>query len=367
MASILQRYVFRETLGTWVAVTGVLMAILITNQFAAVLGEAAASKLPRGAILELLALTSIQYLTILIPVGLFLAIMLGMARLYHDSEMAAMMACGVGPARLYRALAGFALSLAVVVGILALVVGPAALRQIEDFADEAKREASLGLLEPGRFVTFGNGEATLYAESRTPDNHLHRVFVQRQLDDRIEIIVADEAWQSEVNPGLRVLTFARGNRYEGRPGQPEFRIVAFAEHGIPIVLPDVGGPSRKAQSRTARELIASQAPADRAELHWRIGVPLTLLILAILAVPLSRTEPRQGRFSGLASAILVYLIYANLLAAGKGWIEREQLPGFLGLWWVHALFLSAAGVLLFRHQGGWRRWRQRRRALRAAS
>ncbi len=360
MASILQRYVFRETLLSWFAVTGVLLVILITNQFAAVLGGAAASKLPRGAVLELLGLTSVQYLTILIPVGFFLAVMLALARLYHDSEMAAMMACGVGPARLYRALLGLAASLALVVGVLALVVAPAALRQIDDFAAMARQEASLGLLEAGRFVSFGNGAATLYAESLTPDNHLQKVFVQRQLEDRVEVIVAEEAWQTELSPGLRVLVFARGSRFEGRPGEAGFRIVEFAEHGIPFSLPETGSRQRKAQARTLAELFSSPLPADQAELHWRMSVPLTLLVLGVLAVPLARTEPRQGRFSGLASAVLVYLIYANLLAAGKGWLEREQVPAFAGLWWVHLLFLAAASVLLFRQLGGWRQWRRPR-------
>ena len=106
-------------------------------------------------------------------------------------------------------------------------------------------------------------------------------------------------------------------------------------------------------------LWASSDPADRAEFHWRLGVPLTLLVLTVLAVPLARTEPRKGRFAGLGSAVLVYLIYANLLAAGRGWLARDQVPEVLGLWWVHGLFLVAAGLMLFVQQGLWLQWRRR--------
>jgi len=356
MSGILQRYVLRETLQTWLVVTLVLLLILVTNQFAAVLGDAAANKLPRGAILQVLGLTTVQYLTILIPVGFFLAIMLALARLYHDSEMAAMMSCGIGPAQLYRSVLTLGAILALVVGALALVVSPAALRQVEVFAAQAKREASIGLLQAGRFVSFADGKAALYAEALTPDRHLHQVFVQRRNGNSVEVIVADEAWQEDAGNGVRVLIFARGHRYEGEPGDARFRLVEFAEHGIPFEIPAAGPTKLEPESQPTTALLASAEPANRAELHWRLGVPLTLLVLAVLAVPLSHTEPRQGRFAGLASAVLVYLIYANLLAAGRGWIERGQLPEVVGLWWVHGLFLAAAGVLLAYQQGAWRRW-----------
>jgi lipopolysaccharide export system permease protein len=356
MRGLLQRYILREILQTWLVVTLVLLLILVTNQFAAVLGEAAASKVPRTAILQVLGLTSVQYLTILIPVGFFLAIMLALARLYHDSEMAAMMACGIGPAQIYRAVLTLGVVLAVLVGFLALVVSPVALRQVESIAAQAKRDATLGLLAAGRFVSFADGTAALYAESLTPDHHLHKVFVQRRSGNKMEVIVADEAWQEDGGNGVRVLTFAHGQRYEGQPGDARFRLVEFAEHGIPFELPANRPLKQSAESRSSRALLSSVDLKDRAELHWRLGVPLTLLGLAILAVPLAKTEPRKGRFAGLASAVLVYLIYANLLAAGRGWIERGQVPELMGLWWVHALVLAAAGMMLFFQFGLWRQW-----------
>lgn len=355
MTGLLHRYVLRETLVTWLVVTLVLLLILVTNQFASVVGDAAANKLPRAAIAHVLGLTTIQYLTILIPVGYFLAIMLALARLYHDSEMAAMMACGIGPAQLYRAVLTLGAGLAVLVGFLALLVSPAALQQVEVYASQAKQEASIGLLEAGRFVSFADGAAALYARSITPDRHLHGVFVQRRTGSRVEVIVAEEAWQEDAGNGIRVLTFARGHRYEGVPGGAEFRLVDFAEHGIPFELPS-GRISLGAEARSTTDLLISTDLADRAELHWRLGVPLTLLVLSILAVPLAKTEPRNGRFAGLASAVLVYLIYANLLGAGRGWLERGEVPEVVGLWWVHGLFLVAAALLLAHQLGLWRRW-----------
>jgi lipopolysaccharide export system permease protein len=107
--------------------------------------------------------------------------------------------------------------------------------------------------------------------------------------------------------------------------------------------------------------LRSGTPEHLAEFHWRIGVPLTLLVLVVMAVPLARTEPRKGRFAGLAAAVLVYVIYANLMAAGKGWLERGQLPLVAGLWWVHGLFLAVAGLMLANQQGWLRRFQWWRR------
>jgi lipopolysaccharide export system permease protein len=359
-ASLLNRYLLREVGQTWLAVTLVLLLILITNQFAAVLGDAAASQIPRDAIVRVMALTIVQYLTILVPLSFFLAIMLSLARLYHDSEMAAMMACGIGPAQLYRPLLMLGLLLAGAVAWLSLVAAPAAVREVQTLAELAKRDTGLGLLEPGRFISFGDGAAVMYAESLTGDQHLHKVFVQRQRGKRVEIILADEAWQNISGDGrYRELVFARGRRYEGEPGGARFRMVEFAEHGIPFVIPAAGRAALGPGEQSTSALLASDAPVDRAELHWRLAPVLTLLVLTIIAVPLAKTEPRRGRFSGLAAAILVYVIYANLLAAGRGWLERSQLPDFSGLWWVHGLFLAVAGMMLLVQRGTLRKWQRR--------
>ncbi len=368
MSAILSRYILRETLQTWLVVTLVLLAILLVNQFAAVLGDAAANKLPRDAILLLMGLTSVQYLTVLVPVGLFLSVMLAMGRLYNDSEMAAMMACGIGPRTLYRSLLPIAGGLAALVAWLAMVLAPGAVRQIEMLAAAAKREASLANVEAGRFITFGETDAVLYAEGIGRGGRLENVFVERRVDDRVEVIVASEAWQrSGPEEDSRLLVFLNGTRYEGMPGSLEFRVVEFAEHGIPVSLPAAAPPKAIPETKPFTALLGSADPQDRAELHWRIAVPLTLLTLVVLAVPLSRAEPRQGRFSGLATAVLVYIIYANLLGAGRQWLERGEVPGALGLWWVHALFLLVSALLLWRQDGALSRLRLRFALVRRAA
>lgn len=364
MAAIASRYILREAAQTWLAVTGVLLLILVTNQFAKVLGDAASNKVPREALLLVMGLTSLQYLTILIPVGLFLAILLALGRLYRDSEMYALMACGVGPAQLYRPVMTLALVLAAVVGWLALDVSPSAIREVRRIGQEARARADLRIMEPGRFVKFGQADAVVYAEQVTADGHLHNVFVQRRRDGIIEVIVAAEAHQQDTpDPNIKMLTFANGRRYEGEPGSARFKVVEFVEHGIPYSLPSQVPVSFGAKGRSVGALLESGSLADVAELQWRISVPLMVLVLALLAVPLGRSSPRQGRYAGLVVGLLVYFSYSNLLGVARVWVERGKVPPLLGLWWVHAGFIAAALLLLAVRYGTWQRpwWRRRLR------
>lgn len=352
MPGIIGRYVLRETAQTWLAVTLVLLAILVTNQFATVLGDAAASKLPKDAVFRVMGLTSLQYLIILVPLALFLSILLAFGRLYRDGEMAALMACGVSPAGLYRPIAGFALLLAALIGWIALDVGPGALREVEAIATRAKQQADLRLIEPGRFLSFGGTGAVLYAEDVDEAGNLRNVFVQRRRGDAVEVVVAARAWQSDTEEaGRRLIRFEDGRRYEGEPGTAEFRIVTFDEHGIPYELPEAGPEELEPEALPLDALFGSPDLTHRAELQWRLAVPLGLLVLSVVAVPLSRTTPRQGRYSGLATGVLLYVIYVNLLGVGRVWMERGELPAAMGLWWVHGLFLAAALLMLARQSG----------------
>jgi lipopolysaccharide export system permease protein len=129
----------------------------------------------------------------------------------------------------------------------------------------------------------------------------------------------------------------------------------FAEHGIPYRLPEVEDSELEPRAMQTAGLFNSSDPAQVAELHWRLGIPLATLILAFMAVPLSKSQPRQGRYGRLAIGLLVYIIYLNLMTAGKAWLEQGTVSGSVGLWWVHALMLSFALVMLGMQNGVHRR------------
>lgn len=359
MSRILDRYIFREIASTWLAVTAGLLLILLTNQFARVLGDVAKGKLPKDAAFDVIGLSAAQYLTILVPIGLFLAVMLALGRLYRDSELPAMMACRVGPAGIFRPLVWLLVPLALGVAWLSIDLGPKALLSIERVGAEARRAADLASIEPGRFLSVGPNDAVVYGESIRDDGMMENVFLQRRLENgSLEIVTARLGEQIESDdPDVRFLVLHNGRRYEGVPGTTEFRVVEFLEHGIPYRLPSLSPSDPLPRAMPFSTLVASSELPLIAEMQWRISIPLATIILSILAVPLSRTQPRAGRYGRVAIGILVFIIYLNMLSAAKTWIEQGTLQPAIGLWSVHGVALLFALGLLAQQNMVFRRMR----------
>ena len=350
MLTRLDRYLLREVTLTFVAVTGVLLLILLSNQLARVLGQAVQSGFPGSVVLALIGLTTLQQLTVLLPIGLYLGIVLALGRLYHESEMTAMAACGVGTASIYRPVV---LLTAVVVGALAVLsyrVVPAAGVRAQQIRVEALRAAQFGALEAGRFRSFAGGDVVFYAERVNPNGQLEGVFVQRRVEDRVEIAVAERAEQRGAGQSEQLFVLHDGRRYEGVPGAPEWRVVTFKEHGIPVRLPAVKAKKEKLSLKPTSALIGSRDDGDRSELAWRTAVPVMALALMLLAVPLSKLRPRQGRFARVGVAVLAYFVYSNLVAAVRVWMDKGSLGGGLGMWWVHLLPIVLAALLVWRDE-----------------
>jgi lipopolysaccharide export system permease protein len=358
--STLDRYIIKEVALTWSVVTGLLLLILVSNRFALLLGEAAAGKLPAGAVLTLLGLVSINYLAVLIPAAMFVAAMVALGRLYRDSEMATLMACGVGPRQLYRPLLMFAGVLVVLVAWLSLQAAPWAVRMSHELRTNAERAAQFGDVQAGRFKTFSNGNAVFYAQGVSKDGkRLENVFVEKyHQDGSVTVVKAASGHRRADAQGSGMLVLVNGYRYDGVPGEATFRVVRFNQYGIHIK------PSGAAYNPDSPEVMSSAAlwRADSlkatSELQWRLSLPVSVVLLTLLALPLAKTTPRQGRFGKIMIAILAYVIYSNLVGVARIWLEKGATPPALGIWWVHGLFLLAVACLLARQNGVV--WRVRR-------
>ena len=334
---------------SWLAVTGVLLVILLTNELARVLSRAADNQYPRTMVLELIGLGALHNLNILVPIGLLLGVVLAFGRLYHDSEMAAALACGAGSARIYLPVACLAVLVTVLLAWLSLEVSPAAMSQVLSLRSVALRAGQFAPVAPGRFRAFGGAQgAVVYAQGENPDGTLSNVFVERNHEGRVEVTLAERARHTVTPDGRTVtVTLYDGERYAGVPGTLQFQIMRhFSELSIPVQVPPPVDAVTDLDAAPTRELIDSQDLAKRAELHWRLALPVMCLVLALVAVPLSRLRPRQGRLARLWIAVLLYLVYSQLVAAGKIWIERGVLPQSLGLWWTHAVIIVLALLVI---------------------
>jgi lipopolysaccharide export system permease protein len=276
-------------------------------------------------------------------------VVLALGRLYHDSEMAALQACGYGPTRLLAPLFCFSAFIALGLGWLSFFQVPRADKESQLLRQSALKEAQFGQLDAGRFRSFSGGDAVFYAERVDAEGVLHNVFVQRESFGRIEVALADTATYSKgAADGIHQVTLFNGRRYEGVPGRGDFRIIEFREHGIPVATPESAQGPEDPDTKPTRELLGSDAPADIAQMQFRASAPIMALVLTLIAVPLSRLRPRQGRYARIGFAIVVYFVYSNLLSASKVWVEKGSLPPLIGVWWVHAAALALGLYLIYR-------------------
>ncbi len=345
------RHVLREIALATLVVGLVLLVVLVTYQFAFVLGRAADGQLPGSAVPHLVALTLRSNLQVILPFTVLLGIVIGFGRLHHDNEIAAAQACGVGNSPLLSA-AG------VVTGITTLLAawvsfidGPAAARGVVTLRTEALRTAATRQLTAGAFRALGSG-VTLHFGASAADGSLRDVFVQRDLPAvdgraRMQVVLAREARYALAPRGDSwLIDLADGRSYEGVPGMGDWRITQFAAQRLNIPLPQVALPGRvRTDGLTNRELLASVEPRRVAELQWRIAWVLVVAVLGFTAVPMARLAPRQGRHARLPWAVLLFAVYAGLLISGRSMLERSDLPLVIGLWWVPLLVLGLALVI----------------------
>lgn len=350
---VIDRYLMAEAAKVWFAVVFVLLAIMLGSGFARFLARAAVGKLDEQVLMIVVMISTVENLVVLIPVSALIAVMLALGRMYRDNEITVISACGEGLFRLYRPFLILAILLTMLTGWLSLYLSPAASVNVERLRKEGRQSVELSAGSPGVFRSFGEGRAVFYVQSIDPSNGvMEDLFLWAQGEDgRYSIVTASEGiQQAERESGMRGMALFDGRRYEGVPGESEFRITEFEEHGFRLRTPPVR-QSDDLDLIPTTKLFGSENPEHQAELQRRIAAPLAVLILTLLAVPLAHTTPRQGRYGKLVIGIFVYLIYTNMLTVAQVWTADGKLDPRLGLWWVHMAALMTAMVLALRREG----------------
>ena len=353
MTRIIDRYIIREVLKTAFGVTAILVLILVGNQLARVLGRAASDRLPKDAVLEFMGLSTLGYLGILIPAAFFISVMLALGRMYRDNEMAALSATGFGMRHLYRPLMVTALPVAALLAWLSFYLVPWAAGEAERVKAEGRQQMQLSALEPGGFRSASDGRVVVHTQGRTANDEVTGVFIQHRTEDHVEVATAERGIL-KANGKDNLLVLKNGVRYAGVPGTTGIRIARFSEHGVPVPMPELDMGNDPQERAPTAELLASPDADYKAELHWRISGPVSIIVLTLLAVPLSRSNPREGRYGRLAVGILAYFMYSNLIWVARLAIERGYLPAWLGFWWVHLLMAAVALMLVTLHYGALR-------------
>lgn len=350
---IINRYILKEIIYTLIAVIVVLLLIFISNRFIGFLADASVGELSSDVILRLLTLKTLGSMVIILPLALFLSILLAFSRLYKDNEMVAMAACGISVRKIYGTVSVFAFLIALVVAMISFYLAPWAEEQSYRIQDIEKSSTELGGIVPGRFTETEMAEGVFYASEFSQDrSHMRDVFVQTERDGQQVILSSRTARQLvDQKTGDRYIVMEDGYRYEGIPGKPDFKIIKYDQHAMRIEEQQIIQSYRKHRALPTVSLIGSDDSRDIAELQWRISMPLSVILLALLAVPLSRTTPRQGRYAKLFVAIMIYVIYNNLMGISNSWVEDGTLAAIVGMWWVHLSLLFGVWLLLVSQYG----------------
>lgn len=351
---IIERYLVKEIASNFFAVLFVILLIFGGNHFVRFMAEAASGDIPATYIFRLLSTFIISQLMLLIPAALYIAVLVTMGRWYRDNEVTAMMSCGLGLAKIIRPVAFVGFIISVAVAVLSLWVTPWAERTVYELRLEAKTVSEIEAIAPGRFHKIEKGNGVFYIEGTNPDNNaLDEVFVFLEGPQGMQMFAATSGQQKNNEDG-DFLSLRDGSLLQFGGAEELATLINYKSAEIRLNRSEYISTRVKAREKPLLELFESDRSSDYAEIQWRFSIPIACFLLVLLALFLSKTDPRQGRFGKLFVAILIYIVYIYSMILGKNWIKQDALP--LGMLWIHLTVL--AGVFFMaRRTFGFKRTR----------
>ena len=346
---IFQRSLIREFSLIAMAVVGVLLAIILTRLLILLLGQAASGDVLPEAVIGLIAFGILSTMPVLLGIAVFTAVLLALTRSYRDSEMTVWFTSGLSIAAWVKPVLQFCLPIAVVTALLSTIITPWAQEQSVEYQRLLLSRDEVSGVTPGVFRESRSSERVFFVDKFSEgDREVNNVFVQSTEHDRMGVMVAERGFIETAENGDRFVVLLKGRRYEGTPGTLDYRTVDFDRYALRIEPKEAKREEPKMKARPTLELWSDRTPANSAELHWRIALPIAVIIMALFAIPLSFANPRSGRSWNLMLAVLIYALYNNLLSIFQAWTAQSKIPDWLGLWPVHGAMIAIVAVLFFR-------------------
>ena len=349
--TIIDKYIAKELLTVFLSVYFVLLIIVLSTEIVHLLSWVSQGIIPVTVFLAYLMNSLFEFSVILIPLSLLMGILLAFGRLYSDSEMAAIMSAGIGPMQWYRPLMLIAVPTTLLLFVLLAYVQPVINYQRAVLAAEILSQSQIDTLLVGQFNRASKDGAVIFLESRhennnrADNNQVNSVFFQQHRDKTSFVDLAEDTSSFYNEEGRRYMMMHSGVHYAGNAGEADFKIIKYKDYAVHIDRKQVKA-HQSVKSKNVAELWSSTIPEEQAELQWRFTIPLATIIVTFMALPLSHTNPRSGRYSKLAVALILYLVYSNLLGVGKTWIVQEKVPVWIGTWWVHIIAIVFTLILL---------------------
>ncbi len=360
---LFSRLIRKEFARTSLMALVILLSILLTVSLVKLLGLAAGGSLSGGAVLAMLAFGALTYLPVLLSAAVFTALLMSLTRLYRDSEMIIWLSSGVSLWRFTHPILRFALPMALVVALLSLVISPWAIGQKARYQKELDVQDDTSQITPGVFRESHQSDQVFFVDALSQHKaKVSNVFVQSIQGQRLGVIAADSGHIETMPNGDRYVVLQNGRRYEGEPGTLNYRLVDFDQARLRIDQRGVGTTSLSVKSMSVTGLLKQPTPEGWGELHWRLGLPVSLVVLCLFALPLSHLNTRGGRSTNMIFALLAYMVYYNTMSIAQSWVVQGKLSPWVGLWPVHVIFLALAALWLLqrRRVWSWRWWQAKK-------
>ena len=357
---IIDRYIMREILKPTVTICVGLIFIFGCYTATRYLADAVSGQLPGTTVIIFILLKIAIALEVLLPTTLYLSVVIAFGRMYKDSEMTALSACGVSKARVMRPVFMVSLMIAVIVAGLSLFIRPWAYQQFFTLRARAQANFDLTRMKGGTFYEIADGQRVIFAERvDQQEDKAKRVFIQTERGDNLQVIYAAKARQHlEPTTGKQIIVFTDGHLYEFTRQGIKGRIIQFEQSAMPLESDGNIKLKYRTKAASSSSLAVSDDRQEIAEFQWRLSTPLATILLALIGVPLSRSSPRQGKYAKVMTAVVIFAFYFNLSAIIKKWVEKGVLDTLPGIWWVQLLLAGLLLLLLWQPSGVFR-WRQR--------
>ena len=358
---IFRRAVRREFANTAAGVFVALFSVLLSTQLIRLLGQAAGGRLPSDAVVILLGFGALNYLPVLLSLTCFISVLLSLSRAYRDSEMIVWFSAGLPLTAWVRPVLRFVAPIVLLIAVLSIVVSPWALSESAQYRQRIDARNDVSQVAPGAFRESAGADRVFFVESIAQDaTDVKNVFVSSVQQGRLGVMVAASGRTETAPNGDRFLVLERGRRYEGTPGTAEYRVMEFDRYALRIEAREAHAVESASRYLPFPDLARNPTNSNKAEILWRVGLPLSALTLALLAIPLSFVNPRAGRANNLVFAILVFMVYSNLLSLCQAWVSQGRLPFEIGMVAVHVGMFALLLLLFYRRIAlfGWFRMRK---------
>jgi lipopolysaccharide export system permease protein len=346
---IFHKVLLREISTAALATFFVLLGITITTQLVRLLGQAASGAITTTGVVALLGFTLVSYLPVLLSLTLFIAVLMTLTRSYRDSEMVVWFSCGVSLTQWIRPVLAFAAPLVFTIGLLSLLLSPWAVEKAEEFRRLMDSRDDVSAVSPGVFRESRQADRVYFVEEVSGSEKLvANVFVSSTQHRKTGVMVARSGFQETMENGDRFLVLLNGRRYEGEAGAADYKIFEFDRYAMRVETSEAAVRAPTTKTTPTVELLRNRTPPNLGELSWRFGLPLSALLLSVLAIPLAFVNPRAGRSMNLVLALLVYMVYSNLISIMQASIAQGRVDFTTGAWGVHAGMLVVLLALFYR-------------------